>query len=138
MQLVDEQQVTSEVEVAARVLVAAFSNFDRDAYFGCFAPDADFIFYNAPSTFQSRTQYEDAWDEWVSDGWSVRSCESVNPRIRVLDRDHAIFTHEVSTTLNTSDGESDMRERETIVFVRQEGLWFAVHEHLSPLPTASN
>lgn len=138
MQHEDEQQVTSEVETAARVLVTAFSDFDRDAYFACFAPDADFIFYNAPSTFQSRTQYEAAWDEWVSGGWSVRSCESVHPRIRVLDRDHAIFTHEVSTTVNTSDGESDMHERETIVFLRREGQWIAVHEHLSPLPTASN
>jgi hypothetical protein len=65
----------------------------------------------------------------------VRSCESVNPRIRMANEHCAIFTHEVLTALDTVDGASNMRERETIVFVRNDAKWFAIHEHLSSFPT---
>ena len=46
----------------------------------------------------------------------------------------AIFSHDVATTLNTSDGEKSFEERETIVFSYVQGKWVAVHEHLSPMP----
>lgn len=120
---------------AARTLVDAFSKFDRDAYFASFQDDADFIFYNSDVAFSSRAEYESAWNSWVDTGWRVLNCESVNPRIRILDDQHAVFTHEVFTTLDTSEGEVSTHERETIVFARHGARWLAVHEHLSSVPS---
>lgn len=128
--------VTDEILLAASRLVAAFAAFDRDAYFAAFRPDADFIFYNSIATFHDRASYERAWDDWASEGWRVLSCESVGGAVRVLDDDHAIFTHEVRTTLGPSDSPIALHERETIAFARDAGGWLAVHEHLSPVPAA--
>ena len=38
---------TDEVLAAARYLVQAFGRHDTAAYFGCFAPDATFIFHTS-------------------------------------------------------------------------------------------
>ncbi len=121
---------------AARILVEAFSDFDRNAYFASFHEDADFIFYNSDVTFASRADYETAWSSWVDSGWRVRKCESVNARIRVLDDRHAVFTHEVFTTLDTQEGTMSTHERETIIFARYDMSWLAVHEHLSSVPSS--
>ncbi|MGC8509804.1 MAG: YybH family protein [Acidimicrobiales bacterium] len=126
--------VSEEVLAAASQLVAAFGTFDRDAYFAAFRSDADFIFYNSTTTFHDRASYEEAWDDWASEGWRVLSCESIGGAVRVLDDDHAIFTHEVSTTLGPSDSPTVLHERETIVFSRDAGRWLATHEHLSSVP----
>ena len=51
------------------------------------------------------------------------------------DGDTAVLTHSVRTTVSTSAGREELRERETIVFHRcAEGRWLAVHEHLPPAP----
>ena len=121
---------------AARRLVEAFSDFDRDAYFASFHKDADFIFYNSDVAFASRADYETAWSSWVDTGWRVRKCESLNAQIRVLDDRHAVFTHEVFTTLDTSEGAVHTHERETIIFARYDASWLAVHEHLSSVPSS--
>lgn len=128
--------IETEVARAAGNLVKAFSDFDRSAYFASFHEDADFIFYNSEDTFASRKDYESAWSTWVETGWRVRRCESLNPRVRVLDDRHAVFTHEVSTTLDTQEGEVVLHERETIVFARYDTEWLAVHEHLSSIPAS--
>ncbi len=120
---------------AAHKLVEAFSAFDRDAYFASFHENADFIFYNSDVTFSSRADYETAWNTWVEAGWRVLQCESVHARIRVLDDRHAVFTHEVFTTLDTVEGVVSTRERESIIFARYGADWLAVHEHLSSVPS---
>jgi hypothetical protein len=43
-----------------------------------------------------------------------------------------VFTHEVESSVEFAGEVSTVHERETIVFVRNEGRWHAVHEHLSP------
>ena len=54
-----------------------------------------------------------------------------------LTENVAVFTHQVHTTVNTGQDEESLDERETIVFRREDdGRWLAVHEHLSPTPTA--
>jgi ketosteroid isomerase-like protein len=50
--------------------------------------------------------------------------------------DAAVLTHRVGTTVATNEGESVLRERETIVFAKRDGRWLGVHEHLSPDPSA--
>jgi ketosteroid isomerase-like protein len=135
MTATQESQCELEVAEAARALVTAFSNFDRDSYFACFTEDADFIFYNSDVTFSARSEYESAWSTWVEEGWRVRKCESLNPRIRIVDDQCAIFAHEVFTALDTSDGALDMHERETIVFAKRGSQWLAIHEHLSSYPS---
>jgi ketosteroid isomerase-like protein len=121
---------------AAHDLVDAFSRFDRDAYFASFHENADFIFYNSDVSFSNRAEYEAAWNTWVGAGWRVLHCESVGARTRVLDDRNAVFTHEVFTTLDTSEGEVSTHERETIIFARYDTRWLAVHEHLSAVPSS--
>ena len=49
--------------------------------------------------------------------------------------DAAVMVHDVVTDVETRAGAETLRERETIVFARQDdGHWVAVHEHLSPAP----
>ena len=45
---------TNEVLAAARHLVQAFGRHDTEAYFGCFAPDATFIFHTTAARLASR------------------------------------------------------------------------------------
>lgn len=119
---------------AAARLVDAFARFDKAEYFACFRGDASFVFYNSPIEFSERARYEREWDEWVRDGWRVLSCTSTNPRARMLDRDTALFAHEVHTTLGPLEESTILHERETIIFCREAGGWLAVHEHLSSFP----
>ena len=53
-----------EVLAAARHLVQAFGQHDTAAYFGCFAPDATFIFHTTAARLASRDEYERLWRQW--------------------------------------------------------------------------
>jgi ketosteroid isomerase-like protein len=122
------------VLAAARDLVRAFGEHDVAGYFGCFAPDATFIFYTTADRLASREQYQRLWRQWeTQDGFRVVSCRSDRPAVQLLG-DAAVFTHEVTTVVRTSGGEQTLHERETIVFRREAAGWIAVHEHLSPQP----
>ena len=123
-----------EVLAAARDLVEAFGRHDTAAYFGCFSPDATFIFYSTPARLASRAEYQRLWRQWEDeDGFRVLSCASARPAVQDLG-DVGVFSHDVTTTIRTRGGEETLRERETIVFRRDGGRWAAVHEHLSPSP----
>lgn len=125
----------AEVGAAAAAIVAAFGAHDVDRYFAAFAPEATFLFYNAPSLLGSRSAYESEWRSWEADGFRVLSCSSLEPQVRLLSTDIAIYTHRVRTRVRDADGERDLAERETIVFRRgADGRWLGVHEHLSPEP----
>jgi ketosteroid isomerase-like protein len=125
---------TDEVLAAARELVAAFGRHDTAAYFGCFAPDATFVFYTTAERLGSRAEYERLWRQWEdADGFRVLSCESARQSLQDLG-EVGVFTHDVITRVRTSAGEEVVRERETIVFRQAGGRWLAVHEHLSPQP----
>jgi ketosteroid isomerase-like protein len=122
------------VLAAARDLVRAFGEHDTAGYFGCFAPDATFIFYTTAGRLTSREQYQRLWQQWEEqDGFRVLSCRSVRPSVQMLG-DTAVFTHEVATVVRSALGEQTLHERETIVFRREGARWIAVHEHLSPQP----
>ena len=122
------------VLATARDLVRAFGEHDTARYFGCFAPDATFIFYTTAGRLTSREQYRRLWGQWEEqDGFRVVSCRSDRPAVQLLG-DAAVFTHEVTTIAEGSDGEQTLHERETIVFRREAAGWIAVHEHLSPQP----
>jgi ketosteroid isomerase-like protein len=134
MTAVPEAQTADAVLAAARDLVRAFGEHDTAGYFGCFAPDATFIFYTTADRLTSREQYQRLWRQWEEqDGLRVLSCRSVRPSVQMLG-DAAVFTHEVTTVVRGTDGEQTLRERETIVFRREASRWVAVHEHLSPQP----
>jgi ketosteroid isomerase-like protein len=125
----------AEVEAAASAIVDAFAATDRDRYFATFAPDATFVFHPEPARLDDRAAYERLWDEWVAGGWRVLSCASTEPKVQPFPGG-AIFSHTVTTTVETPDGRESYRERETIAFRTDgEGL-LAVHEHLSPAPDA--
>jgi ketosteroid isomerase-like protein len=131
---VDTERISADVLAAAAHVVEAFGRFDRAVYFDCFAPSASFIFYNADQPFTDRAMYEAAWDEWVAEGWRVRSCVSAQARVQVINESTAVFTHSVTTEVDGADGVTTLRERETIVFANGDDGWRAVHEHLSPAP----
>ena len=134
MTAVPDAQTADAVLAAARDLVRAFGEHDTAGYFGCFAPDATFIFYTTADRLTSREQYQRLWRQWEEqDGFRVLSCRSVRPSVQVLG-DAAVFTHEVTTVVGGTDGEQTLHERETIVFRREASRWVAVHEHLSPQP----
>lgn len=123
--------VESDVTRAAEELVAAFARHDVAGYFGAFAPDATFIFYNHDRVLTSRAQYEALWAEWESTGFRVLACASSEPSVQVVGDDVAVFTHTVRTTVEIDGATAHTGERETIVFQRVENRWWAVHEHLS-------
>lgn len=123
------------VSDAAERLVSAFGDGRLDDYFGCFAPDATFVFHTTARRLTSVAEYRALWDTWVrEDGFRVLSCATSDTFIQELG-DVAVLTHSVETRIATNEGEDSLRERETIVFARQDdGSWLAVHEHLSPAP----
>ena len=115
-------------------LVSCFAKHDFDGYFSCFAEDAVFIFHTSKKVLINKAEYKQEWKSWEKDwGFHVKACKSSNQRVQMFDQ-VAIFSHDVATTLNTSDGEKSFEERETIVFSYVHGKWVAVHEHLSPMP----
>ena len=116
-------------------MVTAFASHDRDAYFDAFAPSATFIFHNSDKVLESRSAYENLWDEWVSGGFRVLGCSSSDQEVKVLSPDVAVFTHGVRTRLADAGGSITVGERETIVFQKFDGRWLGVHEHLSVDPT---
>ena len=125
---------TDEVLAAARDLVQAFGRHDTAAYFGCFAPDATFIFHTSAVRLASREEYQQLWRQWEhQDDFRVQSCTSTHPLVQDLG-DAAVFSHDVTTVIRTRAGEQAVSERETIVFRRDGDRWAAVHEHLSPRP----
>lgn len=130
----DKDLTKDEVLHAASAIVEAFGNTDTDAYFGCFADDASFVFYTEALRFDTRADYEKAWAGWLAEGWSVTGCSSSNQLVQLLGA-AAVFTHDVVTTTSTGEESDTTRERETIVFRRTGTGIRAVHEHLSPLTT---
>jgi uncharacterized protein (TIGR02246 family) len=130
-----EQGTEQEVLAAADALVRAFASGDGAAYFACFAPEATFLFHTTPQRLESRAAYEALWTQWVvDDGFAVISCVSADQRVQVLGRDVAVFAHDVTTVVEAGGGRDELHERESIVFARRDGVWMAVHEHLSPTP----
>lgn len=122
-----------EVLAAADRLVAAFAATDTAGYFDCFASDASFLFHTEAARFGDRAAYEQAWGEWLADGWRVLSCESTDRLVQVYGAT-AVLTHRVRTVTAVGGVETATDERETIVFALREGRLLGVHEHLSAVP----
>ncbi|BAN47620.1 nuclear transport factor 2 family protein [Metapseudomonas resinovorans] len=127
----DQKQVLE----AASTLVAAFAANDTEAYFAAFSEDASFVFHTCDAPLPTRAAYRELWESWQRDGFEVLACQSINPVV-CLQGDVAIFYHDVATRLRIQGEEIESRERETIVFRRQQekGHWLACHEHLSAMP----
>lgn len=122
------------VLAAADRLVAAFASHDRERYFAAFAPEATFIFHNLDRALKSRAEYEAEWTLWETrDGFRVKTCRSTERNVQIAGP-VAIFTHSVETELTFNGEPVSSKERETIVFEKQEDGWLAIHEHLSPMP----
>ncbi|KQX69783.1 nuclear transport factor 2 family protein [Angustibacter sp. Root456] len=129
--------VDDDVLATAAALVQAFGRHDTDAYFASFAPEATFLFYTHDAALRSRDAYRQLWSGWETDGFRVLSCSSSDQHVQQLTENVAVFTHRVHTRVRTGQDEESLDERETIVFRREDdGRWLAVHEHLSPTPTA--
>lgn len=128
----------TEVRQAVAALVAAFGEGRLEDYFGCFAPDATFVFYTTPVRLMSVDEYRALWARWVAeDGFRVVSCRTADTSVQPFG-DIAVVTHSVETRVATNQGEDTLRERETIVMARGgDGRWLGVHEHLSPKPEGS-
>jgi ketosteroid isomerase-like protein len=124
-----------EVRQAADALVAAFGRGDLDEYFACFSADATFLFHSTDALLPSTADYRWEWARWEDEtGFGVLDCTTSDTDVR-LHGDTAVLTHRVRTTVVSSGVRTVLRERETIVFRRQDdGRWLAVHEHLSPEP----
>jgi len=134
-----EDLPTADVEVlqAAANLVAAFGDHRVQDYFASFHESATFVFHNVRRPLRSRAEYEQLWADWECQlDFRVLECRSSN---QAVDRygDISVFTHDVRTRTSTFEGEETLLERETIVFRRaSDNRWLAVHEHLSPMPSA--
>ena len=124
------------VLAAADSLITAFGHHDVERYFAAFRPHASFVFHTHPERLDSVGGYRDLWRQWERDsGFRVIDCRSSNRRVDVYGT-CAVFTHDVVTTVENTDGprarvQTATSERETIVFARSGGGWLAVHEHLS-------
>lgn len=133
----DETLDESTVLAAADRLVAAFAASDTAAYFGCFSPEATFVFHTEPARLDDRAAYEALWASWLADGWQVVACASSDRKVQLVGST-AVFSHTVRTTVRPATGsaEESYAERETIVFTttgRTGAGLVAVHEHLSPI-----
>ena len=128
----------TEVREAVAALVAAFGEGRLDDYFGCFSPDATFVFYTTPTRLMSVEEYRALWDRWVAeDGFRVVSCRTFDTNVQAFGS-AAVVTHSVETRISTNQGVDTLHERETIVMARgADGRWLGVHEHLSPQPEGS-
>jgi ketosteroid isomerase-like protein len=123
----------SEVEAAAVALLDAFANNDRPRYFACFVPEASFVFPIVDHVMLSRDEYAAAWQGWIdTDDFKVTGFESLERMVQVYN-DVAIFIHRTITHSSARSGERTLHERETIIFHKINGVWLAVHEHVSPL-----
>ena len=124
--------IETEVLAAGAALVADFGAGRVDAYFARLAPDATYVLHTTEQRLESREVYRRLWEQWVAeDGFRVLRCASSNRCVQSLGPDAAVLSHVVATRVATSAGEEDLRERETIVFVRRDGTWLVLHEHLS-------
>ncbi len=126
----------AEVLAAADRLIAAYGNWDIEAYLAFFAPDVRLIFYHDARIFDSRAAWATELAKLDSEGYKILSCTSTNQHVDVYG-EVAIFTHDVTTVeLSVSGSKGMLKERETIIFKLQEdGRWLAVHEHLSGKPS---
>lgn len=121
-----------EVLDAASDLVGHFGAGRVNEYFKCFSPEADFIFYTHSERLATLATYKKLWAQWEKEmGLKVVSCTSSDQHVQMLGPESAVFTHNVSTTLQNNEGQESVLERETIVFKLLSGKWLAVHEHLS-------
>lgn len=130
------------VLAAASEIVDAFAATNGERYFAAFSPDATFLFHTEPERLADRAAYERLWSGWVDGGWRVVSCTSSDPLVQTFPGG-AVFTHSVETTVDTGEGTESSRERETIVFRLEAATdaaarLVAVHEHLSPMPDATD
>ncbi|MBL3687704.1 DUF4440 domain-containing protein [Leucobacter zeae] len=122
---------------AADAIIAAFAATDTDAYFAGFAADASFVFHPEPARLNSRAEYESLWAGWVASGWRVTACSSTDRLVQAFPGG-AVFSHTVSTSIDSADGPDAYVERESIVFrADADGTLIAIHEHLSTAPTES-
>lgn len=122
----------AELREAVAALVADFGAGRVGPYFERLAPDATFVFHSTPERLASREDYRALWARWeAEDGFRVLSCASSNVVVQMLSPDVGVVSHDVATRIATREGEEDLRERESIVFVRRRGGWCVVHEHLS-------
>lgn len=129
------QAVVEEIRSALGELVGAFGNDDTEAYFASFAPDAIFVFYTEPNVLFGRDQWRALWDQWHQEGFRVLGCKSSNVQVVATGSDTGFIVHEVHTEVLVDGEKNHLRERETIVFRREDdGRWRAVHEHLSSMP----
>ena len=124
---------SAEVLAAAAKIVDDFGHHRTADYFSGFAEDATFMFYTHTERLDSRADYEALWAKWQSeDGFKVHGCRSSNQKVQMLGEDAAVFTHLVSSDIEFAGEVTTIKERETIVFAKQQNRWMAVHEHLSP------
>ena len=73
------------------------------------------------------------WQGWETEnGFAVKSCVSTD-RMLQLAGNVAIFTHSVETVASFDGVAEPQHERETIVLELRDGIWLAIHEHLSAL-----
>jgi ketosteroid isomerase-like protein len=122
-----------QVLAAAAKIVADFGSHDVAAYFAGFTPDASFMFYTHTERLNNRTAYEQLWAKWESeDGFKVHGCKSTDQLVQLLGDDAAVFSHLVESQIEFAGEVSTVHERETIVFALTDGVWLAIHEHLSP------
>ena len=121
------------VEAAAVALLDAFAKNDRPRYFGSFLPEATFVFPIVDRVMVSREDYAAEWQRWIdTDDFKVTECLSTDRMIQVYG-EVAIFIHRTVTRSTDRGGERTLHERETIIFNKVNGEWWAVHEHVSPL-----
>lgn len=126
---------SDRVLAATDELVAAFAATDTEAYFGCFADDATFVFHPEPARLSDRAAYEAVWAGWLTSGWRVVSCVSSDRLVQTFG-DVAVLSHTVDTVVEVDGDRTATRERETIVFALRGDRLLAVHEHLSTAPGA--
>jgi ketosteroid isomerase-like protein len=121
------------VEAAAVALLDAFAKNDRPRYFGSFLPEATFVFPIVDRVMVSRDDYAAEWQCWIdTDDFKVIECASYDRMIQVYG-DVAIFIHRTVTRSEDRGGVRTLHERETIIFKKINGQWWAAHEHVSPL-----
>jgi uncharacterized protein (TIGR02246 family) len=126
---VRESSVSADVRRAYDRLMSAFADGSTDEYFSSFHRDASFLF-PGESLLEGRSAYQEAWNRWHDEGVRFTDVVVRDVRVRTLGTT-AVVTHDIETTTASNGVTTVDHERESIVFVLDQGRWLVVHEHLS-------
>jgi len=129
------EEVARAVIARERAAVEAWQRKDKNFYAGYFADDA--TYFGAMNPYLETDPKENLLPnlEKYAEMFKMLDFQMYNPRVQVYG-DTAVLTYNASSTVNVGGRVMNYTSKMTSVYVRQNGVWRAVHGHESMNPGA--